>query len=62
MSARIVRHLVEADDHIDVLVPYRLYQEVLRFMRGHHVQATMDETVAHAVQAYLEGRARGLTG
>ena len=56
MGARIVRYIVEANGHIEVLIPYRLYQEVLRFIRGHHVQATADEVVADAVRAYLRGR------
>jgi hypothetical protein len=63
MGARIVRYIVEADGHIEVLIPYKLYQDVLRFMRGHHVQATADEVVADAVRAYLRGRVRrSLTG
>ena len=56
MGARIVRYIVEANGHIEVLIPYRLYQEVLRFIRGHHTHATADEVVADAVRAYLRGR------
>lgn len=56
MDASIVRYVVEANGHIEVLIPYRLYQEVLRFIRGHHVQGTEDEVVADAVRAYLRGR------
>ena len=58
MGARIVRYIVEANGHIEVLIPYKLYQEVLRFIRGRHVQATADEVVGDAVRAYLRGRVR----
>lgn len=56
MDARIVRYIVEANGHIEVLIPYMLYQEVSRFIRGHHAHATADEVVADAVRAYLRGR------
>ena len=50
---RIVRYVVEASGHVEVLIPHGLYRKVLRFMRGHHVQATPDEVVADAVRAYI---------
>jgi hypothetical protein len=55
-SVRIVRYVVEASGHVEVLIPYRLYQRVLRFMRLRHVQDTPDEIVAEAVRAYLRDR------
>jgi hypothetical protein len=55
-TAKIVRYVVEASEHVDVLIPYRLYRKLLRFMRGDHVQATPDEVVADAVRAYLRDR------
>jgi hypothetical protein len=39
MGASIVRYTVEADGHIQVLIPYTLYREVLRFIRGHHLHS-----------------------
>ena len=56
MDASIIRYIVEANGHIQVLIPYRLYREVLRFIRSHRVQGTADEVVADAVRAYLRGR------
>ena len=56
---RIVRYVVEASGHVEVLIPYRLYRKVLRFMRRHRVQDTPDEIAAEAVRAYLRGRATG---
>jgi hypothetical protein len=35
--ARIVRYVVDASRHVEVLIPHALYRKVLRFMRGHHV-------------------------
>ena len=55
-SVRIVRYVVEASGHVEVLIPYRLYRRVLRYIRGHRVQATADEVVADAMRAYLRGR------
>ena len=55
-SVRIVRYVVEASGHVEVLIPYRLYRRVLRYIRGHHVQATADEVVADAMRAYLRDR------
>jgi hypothetical protein len=37
-GVRIVRYVVEASGHVEVLITYRLYRRVLRFMRGHHVR------------------------
>jgi len=62
MSARIVRYVVEADGHIQVLIPHRLYREVLQFIRSHHVQESVDEVVAEAVRTYLRGRPARRTG
>jgi predicted DNA-binding protein (UPF0278 family) len=56
-NARIVRYVVEASGHVEVLIPHVLYRKVLRFMNRHHLQATPDEVVADAVQKYLRGRA-----
>jgi hypothetical protein len=57
VNARIVRYVVEASGHVEVLIPHALYRRVLRFMRGHHLQATPDEIVADAVRAYIRRRA-----
>ena len=57
-NVRIVRYVVEASGHVEVLIPYRLYRRVLRFIRGSHVQATPDEVVADAVRAHLRDRMR----
>jgi predicted DNA-binding protein (UPF0278 family) len=54
-NSRIVRYVVEASGHVEVLIPHALYRKVLRFMRGHHVQATPDEVVADAVRVYIRG-------
>lgn len=45
VDARIVRYVVEASGHVEVLIPYGRYGKVLRFMRGHHLQAMPDEVV-----------------
>jgi predicted DNA-binding protein (UPF0278 family) len=53
VNTRIVRYVVEASGHVEVLIPHALYRKVLRFMRRHHVQATPDELVADALRAYI---------
>ena len=60
MDARIVRYVVEANGHVEVLIPYRLYQQLLRFIRSHHVQGSADEVVAEAVREYLRTRGDGM--
>jgi hypothetical protein len=51
VNARIVRYVVEASGHVEVLIPHALYRKVLRLMRGHGVHGTPDEVVADAVRA-----------
>jgi hypothetical protein len=58
-SAKIVCYMIEANGHVEVLIPYGLYRRVLRLMRRHRVQDTPDEVVAEAVRAYLRGRVTG---
>ena len=58
-SARIVRYVVEASGHVEVLIPYGLYRRVLRFMRRRHVRDTPDEVVAEAIRTYLRGHVAG---
>jgi hypothetical protein len=53
VNARIVRYVVEASGHVEVLIPYGLYRRVLRFMRRHHFHEMPDEVVADAVRAYI---------
>jgi hypothetical protein len=45
--------VVEASEHVEILIPYGLYRKVLRFIRTHHLQARPDEVVADPVRAYL---------
>jgi hypothetical protein len=62
-SVGIVRYVVEASGHVEVLIPYRLYRRMLRFIRRHHMQATPDEVVADAVRTYFQRpRGRPVTG
>jgi predicted DNA-binding protein (UPF0278 family) len=58
-SARIVRYVVEASGHVEVLIPHTLYRKVLLFMRRHHVEATPDEVVADALRAYIRSPQSG---
>jgi hypothetical protein len=62
VNASIVRYVVEASGHIQVLIPHALYRKVLRFVRGHHVEATPDEVVADAVRAYIRSPQSRRTG
>jgi hypothetical protein len=62
VNARIVRYVVEASGHVEVLIPYGLYWKLSRFMRRHHLQAMPDEVVADAVQAYIRSPQSRRTG
>jgi len=62
MSARIVRYVVEAHGHVEVLIRYRLGQEVLRLISDHNVQAMADEVVADAVRASCDTHGPGRQG
>jgi hypothetical protein len=53
VNARIVRYVVEACGHVEVLIPHTLYRKVLLFMRRHHVEGTPDEVVVDAVRGYI---------
>jgi hypothetical protein len=57
-SVTIVRYVVEASGHVEVLIPHGLYRKILRFIRGRHLRATSDEVVADAVRAYLRSPVR----
>jgi hypothetical protein len=61
-NARIVRYVVEASGHVEVLIPHSLYRKVLRFMRVHHVQATVDEVFADFLVREKTGKLHRGTG